>query len=704
MTLVHDHLRKHPDVGYVHVSSYYRDKKPKKTALVAEDVTDMEGGQEGRLVIQSHAAKKAGFHFDLRFDVGKGVAHSFATRKLPGPGESVKIIAQPDHPLGYMDYEGPLFGYGQGRVSKHLEAHIDVHEAAKNKVVFSIHGHRNSSDVALVHLGGKVWMMRNFSLQKKDIQPYLNRDKYRNRKFSTLNPEADGEEYSAKIDGAHAVAILEKGKRPRVFSYRTSKDGGVIEYTHKFAKEFFSHRVKTPGRTIVRGEVYAEDKTGAAAPYSTTGSILNATVVNSKKAQEADDLTLRFALFDVLEAGGVRVEGVPFAQKRAALEQIVKNEKNNILTLPERAVSSEERKELLRKIIRGKLKQTKEGVVVHSGTGPPAKAKPRPEFDVYIRGFFAGKDRLAKVGVGGFFYSFTPKGTIAGRVGSGISDEDRADMATNPESYLGKVARVRADQKLPSGALRAPSYDTVHWEKSASMQMTTAVQHKGTGQDPFTTAVTQWQRSGYNRKYLGGVLTHLRPIVAKRAHDYPQSGSSVTTAELTRAALKGLRKFDTTKGAKASTWAISSMREANRPLVRKATPVRVPDERLQLVGKYQRALEEFGSVVPTPQELAKKMGTSAKNVLMLRKEIKPVHTMSKEEVPRGDKPAKIGRVWRLIYPELSVQEKQVYDILRKNPTAQTRHIAGQLGVSPAAASRYKKGIYTKVDSYGRGSK
>jgi hypothetical protein len=65
-------------------------------------------------------------------------------------------------------------------------------------------------------------------------------------------------------------------------------------------------------------------------------------------------------------------------------------------------------------------------------------------------------------GVGGFRYSHEPEGPIAGEVGTGLTDEVRKDMHENPDSYLGRIARVSYQNKKPSGALFAPSYISLH--------------------------------------------------------------------------------------------------------------------------------------------------------------------------------------------------------------------------------------------------
>jgi len=215
------------------------------------------------------------------------------------------------------------------------------------------------------------------------------------------------------------------------------------------------------------------------------------------------------------------------------------------------------------------------------------------------------------------------------------------------------------------------------------------------GDDDFSQAVMRWKTSG-SPEDLRVVLKGLRPIIAQRSHDYPQVGPEITTAELTREALKGLKRYEPGR-ASAKTWAITSMKAANRHLLRRATPLRIPDSRLQAVGKMQRAKEEGG----TTREQARKSGLSAKEMLLLQREHKPVRLSSKEEIPHGMKASRAKEVWSLIKHELSDNERRVYDILSSDPKARTSDIAKSMGVSASSVSYYKKRIREKMGAFSK---
>lgn len=212
--------------------------------------------------------------------------------------------------------------------------------------------------------------------------------------------------------------------------------------------------------------------------------------------------------------------------------------------------------------------------------------------------------------------------------------------------------------------------------------------------DEFSQAVTRWKSSD-SVSDLREVLKFLRPMVDQRSHDYPQVGPEITRAELTRAALKGLKRYNPEHGASAKTWAITSMKAASRPLLRRATPLRIPDSRLQAVGKMQRAQEEGG----TTSQQARKSGLSAKELLLLQREHKPVKISSREEVPHGQKASRAGEVWSLLKHELTGNERRVYDVLAGNPKAKTSDIARSMGKSPSSVSYYKKRIREKMGAH-----
>ena len=218
-------------------------------------------------------------------------------------------------------------------------------------------------------------------------------------------------------------------------------------------------------------------------------------------------------------------------------------------------------------------------------------------------------------------------------------------------------------------------------------------------EDPLTVATVKWQASGAKKKNIAPVLAELRRVVAGRAQDFSsRGGTAVPQAEFMKAGLKALRKYDPNKGARASTFVVSSLKEAHRPLLQRATPLRVPEHRLQQVGKVRRAraeLEEKGTPAAV-KDVARKAKVAKKDVALLEKEVQPIHMHSKEQVPHGDKGSQLKEVWGLLGPELAGNELKVYQTLNKRPQANNTAIAKQLGISASQVSRYRQNLRRRV--------
>ena len=119
-------------------------------------------------------------------------------------------------------------------------------------------------------------------------------------------------------------------------------------------------------------------------------------------------------------------------------------------------------KQLWHDIIEGRHPDTHEGIVAYPPVGMPIKAKQMQDADVHITGTFPGAGKYSNRGVGGFEYALTPDGPVAGKVGTGLSDEMRAHAFAHPEEYIGRVARIHSQEQLPSGAYRAPAFLALH--------------------------------------------------------------------------------------------------------------------------------------------------------------------------------------------------------------------------------------------------
>jgi len=421
-------------------------------------------GQTWTFSVQQHDADRAGRHLDLRLTDPRGRAHSWALRGgLPAPGQKVGIHQQPTHRGSYAGWSGTIeSGYGKGDVKSLRHEPVDVLESGRDRVSFVVPRGRTAEELSVIR-AGKGWLLVNHTTTPGKFPILHHKPKYRETAFEAVKPDTPGTVLGAKIDGAHAVAFLEPGKHPRLFSYRQSKRNVPLEYTHKMSMGFRTARwPKGKPSMMVRGEVYAVDRQGRAVPENELGRLLNSTVEKAQTLVKEKGWTMRFAPFQLEKVRGRSKTDVPYLEQLEVLKTIPGALPDT--KLPTYALTPKAKAELLMAIRSGRLKETNEGVVEWGPKGP-TKAKIRPDFDVYVREMFleVGKRRgLA----GGFRYSLTPKGPIVGRVGSGFSHTLKKYMAEHPDRVKGLVARVKAQHQFASGALRAPAFKGFHQAKS----------------------------------------------------------------------------------------------------------------------------------------------------------------------------------------------------------------------------------------------
>lgn len=433
-------------------------------------------------IVQRHKAERAGEHLDLRLvDLKTQQAHSWAipSATLPKPGNSVAAIRQPTHTADYALNFGKHRmqtipeGYGKGTVRIEDSHPAEVfHSKPTDKgtlLRFNLYRTTHPEEYAIIS-AGKQNRLVNKTLSKERLShlPIGEKPKLKEKHISEVDINDATQIMMPKLDGAHSLIDLQKADRiPRVFSYREAKRAptGVIEHSHKLP-ELLTQRVpKDLKGTVLRAEIIGVDKKGKAIPAKDIGGMLNASVPNSRKQQKETKTKLRPVAFDVLQYKGKLVNHLPFPERYALLEDIGKKTKLHIAEMAETPL---EKQKLLDRINSGTHPLTSEGVVLQDvkGTGRATKAKHVIDHDVYLREIFPTKN---KDRTGSFSYSWSPRGKIVGRVGSGFSHALAKEMLENPEKYRGRVARIVAEQKYPSGALGKARFDSWHLEKGKNI-------------------------------------------------------------------------------------------------------------------------------------------------------------------------------------------------------------------------------------------
>lgn len=263
---------------------------------------------------------------------------------------------------------------------------------------------------------------------------------------------------------SHTIINLEPKKQVEAYSYRPSKlnPSGKINHTYKLPKLIGVKSPETLPKMILRGEVYGTDKvTGKAIPSEQLNGILNSATLKARtKLQNVD---MKIGLFDVHSVAGENFEDKPYIDKLEILNKVIKEIPQ--FNIPRYAIDPEEKKQLINDVLSGKIKETKEGLTAFKlfsgGSKDIAKIKVRPDTDVVIEEVFPVRNNPELAG--GFRYSLPGKDrTIVGNVGTGFSRAEREDMMKNFKNWKGRIARVTSQGAFPSGALRAPSFMSLH--------------------------------------------------------------------------------------------------------------------------------------------------------------------------------------------------------------------------------------------------
>jgi len=419
--------------------------------------------QSLRFTIQLHDAERAGRHYDIRILDGDK-AYSWATRKkMPGrPGKLIQLFLQPIHSAEYAEWSGEIEnGYGKGKVSlwDHGSVVVTPSDSGGYKLLFS--GERIRGSYAIIPSGGN-WMLLKMKGLGTPVQVPANTYTARVTEDSWKNPDLIAEE---KIDGANFTArITPRGIQ--FVSRRLSVDGSAIDRTDNVPHLSTIKLPKKYHGALIQGEMaLTRNVRGLSiAAYGSTSGILNSNPDRAVATQQRLG-QLRFFPFEVIRAPGL-ARNAPYSERRALLESLATDAHSPYIVLP---VSSSSKRALFRRVIRSSAKidgfrSHGEGVVLKDPSGDSRaqpfswpKVKAHDTFDLLVSGFEPGGGRLHERGVGAVLVR-DGTGRAVASVGSGLTDEARADMLEHPRRYLGKVMEVRAVGVTREGNLRGPSF------------------------------------------------------------------------------------------------------------------------------------------------------------------------------------------------------------------------------------------------------
>ncbi len=425
-------------------------------------VGELKPGALVPLFTQQHDARRAGPHLDLRLGNLKEQLLSWAVPKgMPQPGEKRLAIPQPLHEEAYGPWSGtiPAGTYGAGKVESKVRGKALVTNVDDDGVSF-VTAHTRYPERFRLQQTPRGWILINATKTETRLP-------YEKVHFQQVDEDAVDKLFTpknlvtAKIDGSAAFYEL-LGDKIEALSYRTSKaTGRPIVHTERIGSPRLREKLKD---TVLRGEMYGV-RDNQAIPAAELGGLLNSTIELSLARQKERDIELKHAVFDILKHEGKDVRKLPYAERLKLLRGVLEKLPEQF-HLPEGYTDPAQQRELWNRIRTGKDPITREGIVAHpllAAGAVPIKAKTYPESDVIIKGIVPGKGRLKGMASGGFWYALPDDpDKIVGKVGTGLSDEDRWDMWQNPNEWVGRTARIRAQEQFPSGAYRAPAFLARH--------------------------------------------------------------------------------------------------------------------------------------------------------------------------------------------------------------------------------------------------
>ena len=432
--------------------------------------TELTPGELVKYFIQSHDAHRSGSHQDIR--LGGDRLLSFATKKgMPAPGQRHALFPQPVHAGSYGAWSGQISkGYGAGDVKSRVKGSALILEASPRHIRFvTAHtGEPESFNMVKIGPPGKeYWLTTNTTPTKPSEHKKIHYTKIPAERIDKLmDPKYV---VSAKIDGAHALMEIMKD-HVEVLSPRANKKGMPINYAHHMG---LPARFEVPkalvGQTF-RGEVYGKKPDDSIIPVQELGGILNSTIGKALDTKNKGSIRLQMALF------GIGDEGAPHKEIRSKAQAAIAGLPKGFFTEPPYAYDKKEKQDMVEAIKAGKNKLTREGVVgALIGGGKPAKVKfGLPESDVIVKRVFKADTKSGAPRAGGFEYAL-PKdpAKVVGKIGSGFSHPTLVNMLAHPAEYVGRTARIKAQEQFPSGAFRAPSFIDLHQDISKKSAETT---------------------------------------------------------------------------------------------------------------------------------------------------------------------------------------------------------------------------------------
>lgn len=213
-----------------------------------------------------------------------------------------------------------------------------------------------------------------------------------------------------------------------------------------------------------------------------------------------------------------------------------------------------------------------------------------------------------------------------------------------------------------------------------------------------------WHAGGRKQKDLIPLLKSVEKLVKSRSRIWytREVPDSVVDAEFWKHTMKGLETFKPEAGVKVSTWLVSSMRGAQRLVGKNQNTGRIPEKRIYRIRDFERAqmaLAEMG-IPYTDDAMSQHIGWPVAEVARMSAEMrKDLRRHGFEEDPEERMTAEEVEVANFVRPELTDDEKAVYDLYFKEKVTSSSEIGKRLKWPVYKVSKVRKRIGEKIERW-----
>ncbi|HEX2743908.1 MAG TPA: non-homologous end-joining DNA ligase [Streptosporangiaceae bacterium] len=295
----------------------YRDKRdpartPEPVPAQQPPTGRREGHDGGSFVIQEHHARR--LHWDFRLE-RDGVLVSWALPKGVPDDPAVNHLAvhTEDHPLEYGGFEGeiPRGEYGAGQVTRWDHGRYETLKWADREVKVRLHGHRVTGSFALFQTRGNQWMIHRERLPlPTGVSPML-------AVTGPVPRDPQNWALEMKWDGVRALAYIERGQ-VRLMS-RTERD--ITVAYPELARLGSAIAPTTPHKQVLLDGEIVVFGDGGWPEFEALQPRMHVTSA-AQAAMLAGQTPVTYLIFDVLQLDGRPLADLPYAQRRALLDEL----------------------------------------------------------------------------------------------------------------------------------------------------------------------------------------------------------------------------------------------------------------------------------------------------------------------------------------------------------------------------------------------